>query len=221
MSVRGEQTRENLLDAAEQLFGERGVAGVSLREIRIASGARNTGALQFHFGDRNGLLDALTARHLPRIGALQQQYYDDVVAEGRLEEPRALVEVLVRPVTEYLATGPSERAWVKIMAELGTAPEMRLIRMVTFAPNAALAAGNALYERLEQSLPGIIAAERMVITAQSMVHVCADRARLIDDPTRSTRAVSNEVFLQNLIDMTWGALSAPMGESLRRLLADG
>src|SRR5690348_10081248 len=56
MTERGDRTREHLLDVAERLYGERGVASVSMREIRVASGARNTAALQFHFGDRDGLI---------------------------------------------------------------------------------------------------------------------------------------------------------------------
>jgi AcrR family transcriptional regulator len=232
MAARGAQTRENLLDAAERLFGERGVAGVSLREIRIASGARNTGALQFHFRDRAGLLDALTKRHLPRIAELQEHVYDDVVARRASEdgagraadrtaaEGRGFVEVLVRPVAEYLTLGPSERAWVKIMAELGTRPDMPLVRMSTFAPAAALTAGNALFEQLRKDLPAVIAGERMVLATRSMVNVCADRARLVDDPERREHAVSDAVFVENLVDMTYGSLVAPLGAALVPLGGD-
>jgi AcrR family transcriptional regulator len=125
VTARGEQTREHLLDVAETLFGERGVAGVSLREIRLASGARNTAAVQFHFGSREGLLKALTERHMPGIAGIQRALYDEVIESGREADARSLVEVLVRPAAEYLTRGPSERAWVKIMADLGQAPELR------------------------------------------------------------------------------------------------
>lgn len=64
MTARGDQTRNHLLDVAEQLFGERGVNAVSLREIRIEAGARNTAAIQFHFGDREGLIRALFVENL-------------------------------------------------------------------------------------------------------------------------------------------------------------
>lgn len=218
MSRRGDATRQRLLDAAEQLFGERGVAGVSLREIRIASGARNTAALHFHFGDREGLIDALTQRHLPRIGEIQERIHTEMEAAGRLDDPRTQVEILVRPVAEYLTLGPSERAWVKIQAELGTQPRMRLLEMVTYAPTAALAAGNALFERLRADLPAELATERMILSAQLMVHVCAARARVIDDPEQAAAAVPDSVFLENLIDMILGALTAPVGAATAALV---
>jgi AcrR family transcriptional regulator len=211
MASRGDATRNRLLDAAEQLFGERGVAGVSLREIRIASGARNTAALQFHFGSREGLIDALTKRHLPRIAEIQDRIYAEMGEAGRLDDPRTQVEILVRPVAEYLTLGSSERAWVKIQAELGTQPKMRLLDMVTYAPTAALAAGNALFEQLTADLPAQLAVERMILSAQVMVHVCAARARVLDDPEQAASAIPDDVFLENLIDMILGALTAPVG----------
>src|SRR3954447_12171687 len=105
MTTRGEQTRQHLLDVAEQLFATRGFQAVSLREIRIAAGAKNTAAMQFHFGDREGLLQALVDRHMPRIAEIQERLYDRLVAESREDDTRALVEVLVRPSAEYLTLG--------------------------------------------------------------------------------------------------------------------
>jgi AcrR family transcriptional regulator len=220
VTVRGEKTREHLLDVAETLFGERGVNGVSLREIRLASGARNTAAVQFHFGSREGLLKALTERHMPGIAALQLALYDDVIETGREDDARSLVEVLVRPAAEYLTRGPSERAWVKIMADLGQAPELRLNQMVASAPPAAQKAGRVLYEQLVVLLPPALARERIVALAQISVHMCADRARLEDSPQDSRTHVPGDVFVENLVDMVTGALFAPLSAPAKRALGD-
>ncbi len=205
---------------AETLFGERGVAGVSLREIRLASGARNTAAVQFHFGSREGLLKALTERHMPGIAALQRTLYDDAIESGRDADARSLVEVLVRPAAEYLTRGPSERAWVKIMADLGQAPELRLNQMVASAPPAAQKAGAVLYEQLVVSIPPSLARERIVALAQISVHMCADRARLEDSPQESRTHVPGDVFVENLVDMVTGALFAPLSAPAKRSLGD-
>ena len=62
-------TRERLIRAAEKLFAERGVSGVSLREINREAGAKNAVAVQYHFGDRDGLLRAVLAKHWPDVEA--------------------------------------------------------------------------------------------------------------------------------------------------------
>jgi AcrR family transcriptional regulator len=211
MTARGDRTRIHLLDVAERLFGERGVNGVSLREIRIEAGARNTAAIQFHFGDREGLMRALFGRHMPRIAELQQALYDAMVVEGRENDPRSLVEVLVRPSADYLREGPSERAWVKIISDLGAQPELEAREMADLAPEPALRVSYRLSELLRDLVSPSVGAERMVVLAQSTVHICADRARLEDAGERSRKYVSNEVFVENLIDMVTGALFAPAG----------
>ena len=216
MTARGDQTRNHLLDVAEQMFGERGVNGVSLREIRLASGARNTAAIQFHFGDREGLVHALTVRHMPRIAELQQEHYDVMVREGRDEDPRSLVEVLVRPIADYLQQGASERAWVKIMGDLGAEPELEAGEMALLAPEPALQWCHAACTSGSPSpSAGSRMVERMVVLAQFAVHLCADRSRLEDSPGASRLHAPSELFVENLIDMVNGALFAPVGHVAR------
>lgn len=211
VTARGEKTREHLLDVAESLFAARGVDAVSLREIRIAAGARNTAAVQFHFGGRDGLIDALSERHMGDIAVLQQALYDDMVAGAREHDSRSLVEVLVRPAAEYLRRGPSERAWVKIMGDLGQLPDLHLDEMAVVAPPAAQQAGAVLFDQLTRTVPAEIAIERIVALAQISVHMCANRARLQDNPEESRAAVDDDVFVENLVDMITAALFAPAG----------
>ncbi len=56
-----EATREALLDAAERVFRERGVAHASLAEVAAAAGVTR-GAVYWHFRDKTELLDALCGR---------------------------------------------------------------------------------------------------------------------------------------------------------------
>ena len=54
-------TREALLDAAEQVFGERGVSRTSLQDIARAAGL-SRGAVYWHFEDKSALFNAMMAR---------------------------------------------------------------------------------------------------------------------------------------------------------------
>lgn len=212
-TARGERTREHILDTAERLWGERGVEGVSLREIRIAAGQRNSSALQFHFGGRDGLLVALAQRHLPQVAALQEQLYAEALAAERGRDPAALVEVLVRPLAEYQHRGPSERAWAKVCAELGARPDVAVTDVVDHAPAIALHVGTALYEHLATTMTPELAVERIVSVSAACNHLCADRARVEgaapagDRPVRP--ALAHDEWLANLLDMATAAMLAP------------
>jgi AcrR family transcriptional regulator len=201
VTARGEQTRARILDAAERLFADRGADNVSLREIRLASGQSNNSALHFHFGDRDGLLLALAQRHLPRVAAIQERLYAEVIAAGRRHDPAALVEVLVRPTVEYLRRGPGERAWVQIAAEQSARPERKLAEFIEHAPAVSLTVGVDLQEILARSMSRSAALERLLSMGRITMHLCADRARLIDArPERSGTGQSRPM----LADDTWG-----------------
>lgn len=60
---RGEATRTRILDSAEYLFSEHGINGASLRAI-VAHAGVNTAAVHYHFGSKQGLLEAVFARRI-------------------------------------------------------------------------------------------------------------------------------------------------------------
>src|SRR5262249_47385297 len=151
--------------------------------------------------------------HVPRIGARQEELWDRVVADGATGDTRRLIEILVRPCAEYLTLGPSERAWVKIMSELATAPEVRLNDMAALTPSRGAEAGQLLHGQIAQDAPSAIARERILLCARIVVGVSADRARAIDDVATKNKQLPDEVFVENLIDMIGGALFAPVSGS--------
>jgi AcrR family transcriptional regulator len=60
-------TKESLILAAERLFGNHGVDGVSLRQIVAAAGAANNSAVQYHFGSKGGLVQAILEYRVPQL----------------------------------------------------------------------------------------------------------------------------------------------------------
>ncbi|AWL41726.1 MULTISPECIES: TetR/AcrR family transcriptional regulator [unclassified Streptomyces] len=94
-------SRERLLDAAKQLFLEKGADQVSLRAVNTAAGL-NPGAVHYHFGSREGLVSALLERELRplwsgRLHALSGP-------PGTRTEVRDLVTALVTPFAELVTT---------------------------------------------------------------------------------------------------------------------
>ena len=185
---------------------------MSLREIRIAAGQRNSSALQFHYGNRDGLLLALTERHLPRLEDIRKELHVLLVAAGRQDDLAGLVEVLLRPTAEFLRRGPSERAWIKISAERFARPETGLRAITEHAPALGLEVGTRVFQQLVAALDPDVAFERMMSTLVTTHHMCADRARVEDAPAALTAgrpALPFDRWLSNLLDMALAALTAP------------
>jgi AcrR family transcriptional regulator len=89
--------------AAERLFAERGIAGVSLRDVSAAAGQRNHSAAQYHFGGRQGLVVAVYDARMQAVDERRAAYLDALHEQGRGGDPRALVEAIVVPLVEIVA----------------------------------------------------------------------------------------------------------------------
>lgn len=209
--ARGDQTRERILDVAERLYSERGVDGVSLREIRLAAGQRNSSAIQFHFGDAIGLQLALSKRHMPRVGDLAEAAYATIVSEGRADDPAALTTVMVSCWADYTELGPSQRAYVRISAAESPRPERTVKDFQEHAPEVFLKVGGTLLGHLQEFLPADIALARIFAVGQMGQHLCADRARVLEAGPSALGAplLDAATFKANLLEMTSAAMLAP------------
>ncbi len=116
MARDAEPTRAALVRAAEELFAERGIEQVSLREISRASGARNAVAVQYHFDDRQGLLRAVLGKHNPGVEQARHRLLDQL--EGRAPGLRALAGALVEPLAAKLSDPDGGPAYLRITAQL-------------------------------------------------------------------------------------------------------
>ena len=129
-------TRTQILDAAEQLFAERGFRGTSIRAVTDLAGA-NLAAVGYHFGSKAELMAAVVRRVVepitaaqcagldkllagtpdPTVGELVEAFagplFDEMPAddEGGARASRLIVTILSDPAEEARSwTGPAEES---------------------------------------------------------------------------------------------------------------
>ena len=91
--------RERLVAFAERLIAERG-PDVPLRDIALAAGHRNNSAVQYYFGSREGLIDAVVDARFPALEARRFELLADHEVRGDANELRVLIECLALPMLE-------------------------------------------------------------------------------------------------------------------------
>jgi AcrR family transcriptional regulator len=110
-------SKRKLLDAAEQLFAEKGFEAVSVRDITQLAHA-NVAAVNYHFGSRENLLTMVMTRYMTpvneeriaRLETLERKWSGKSVP---LEE---IIDALVRPfVGQVRKSELSERLFFKLM----------------------------------------------------------------------------------------------------------
>ncbi len=153
----GRATAEQVVEAAERLFAERGVEAVSLREVAKAATSRNTAVAHYHFGGKEGLVRAIVARRAPvlnsRRAALLDQARDRAAALGSRVGPvpaEDLVRVLIVPLIEELDRGGH---YVGFLARL--AAERHRAPWVAELDDSSTASFREVSALLARQLPGL------------------------------------------------------------------
>lgn len=202
-------TRARIIRAAEELFAARGLNGVSLREINRAAGQSNTGAVQYHFGDRDGLVRAVIDKHRrdsePRRHALLDQYE----AAG-VDDLRALTAALVLPAAAKLSDPDGGREYLQIASEYYSRPASIDELIPERDPNASMERWNQLLDRIapvaaESALRSRLPAIRFTFVELSRRAAGPPRR---DDP----------LFVSHLVDMVTAVLAAEPSVQTTRLL---
>lgn len=95
-------TTEAIIAAAERLFARHGIDGVSLRKIGAAAGTANHYSVQYHFGDRAGLVRAVFERRLPYVESRREALLGEAMAADGLRDPFYLLRALLLPLSEIV-----------------------------------------------------------------------------------------------------------------------
>lgn len=83
--------------AAEGLFAKGGIDGVSLRQIAGKAGQGNHHAVQYHFGSREGLVQAIFDYRMQQMEPMRGEMLAAAEARGALKDARTLIEVILLP----------------------------------------------------------------------------------------------------------------------------
>ena len=215
LSPRAVATRARLIAAAERLFAERGIAGVSLNEINRAARQRHSNACQYHFGGKDGLVQAILDKHIPGIAARRNAMFDEMELAGTLALEQ-VVKAFVRPIADKLFDPDGGKEFIRIDAQL-IAQATVALRGSGGAPFTFHAA-DRLNRRLDgamaaQGLPPAIARQRLVMAAIMLFHGLADYSRLLEAMEDSGQPPDPELFIRDVEAMMLGALTAPVGEA--------
>jgi AcrR family transcriptional regulator len=112
--------RTQMIDAAERLAVEQGLGAMSLRAVQAGSGQRNKSAAQYHFGSRQGLIEALVSTRMGPINERRLELLDALDDDASLRE---LVEVLVVPLAEH-SLRPQGSTWSRFLVQGYADPEL-------------------------------------------------------------------------------------------------
>ena len=87
---------------AERLFAENGIGNVSLRDIGLAAGQKNNGAVQYHFRDRENLVVEVTKYRAELIEKVRGERLELIASQKGEPQVRDYVSAFVDALASIL-----------------------------------------------------------------------------------------------------------------------
>jgi AcrR family transcriptional regulator len=200
---KGAETRDRIVDTAQELFAERGIDAVSLNEIVQVAGV-NSAAVHYHFRSKDGLVEAILVRGTAAWAEERNRLLDAL--EGR-KRPRLrdVVVAMVVPTTRIWDTTDG-RSYVRFLAEVSShrvyshlliaLTDQYTTRMMT------------VLERAAPNIPDMVRLRRFAFATEFMYHVLA----VADGPVQlwldAHPAGPERPLTDDLVDFLTGALGA-------------
>lgn len=204
--------RAQMIQAAERLAVEQGLGAMSLRSVQAASGQRNKSAAQYHFGSREGLIEAVAAARMGPINERRLAMLDELDQRADDEPPalRDLVEVLVVPLAEH-ALDPAGSTWARFLVQGYADPELSHVVRHRFEGRPYQEVRRRIAAALTHLPPGL--RDRRTDQATGLVV-----SGLAAAEAGHRTGLDAEAHVADLVDVATAVLSAPASPTTLALL---
>jgi AcrR family transcriptional regulator len=194
-------TRKRIINAAEKLFAEKGVEATSLLDIAKAAKQKNRSALQYHFDNKQGLLDAVLDKHAKAIAERRLAMLDALEAQGEYSLYQ-VIEAQVVPVAQQMETRDGGKAFVKIHSQLMSSPDYSELRRHRDSEAADVQRMLVMISKKATPVGSDSARSRAILAGCLLVHGLADY-------TSQESRIPLEIYLPTLIQAIVDLLMQP------------
>jgi AcrR family transcriptional regulator len=194
-------TKEQVVLVAERLFAARGLDAVSLRQIAATVGNGNHSVVQYHFGSKASLVEAILEYRMPPICERQRL----LRARQGPGDLRSCVESYVLPILEQGEQPGSN--YLTFVAMLQQSSDRHLLDRSPEPYRAITDAFRRELNELLHEIPEPLRSQRVSLALAFTVHASADRERQLDS---GMKVLSFGTYVANLLDALVGFLIAPV-----------
>ena len=212
--TRSKQTRQSMMRALEKLGAKHGLENVTVKAILEESGQKNASALQYHFGNRQGLILAVFIARTNEARTKRAELFRELLAQRGTLSLRELWRVWMEPVFMLARANPDFRRYVKTFAQHYAFSEQPLEEETGGSREHEILMGNMLRECLGHLDEPIARARTLAVTR----FIALSMALHSREP-RAFRGPQSDIFLNNLIDEATGMFTIEESEETRAAIA--
>ncbi len=202
------QAVTRLKSVACRLFAERGVDGVTVRQIAEAAGQKNHAAVGYHFGSKEALIRELVIDGAGIIDALRNQWLDTLEADGGPKCVRELVDGLIRTSIQT-DNIPGLESYNRFVVMLAMTHRRFFMETLGGRWNSSYLRCLDHLRRLMPDMPPALKSQRFIFLGQSLGAVLAAREAELADQSRPHRTWGSESTLDHFALTLTAMLEAP------------
>lgn len=208
-------TKARLMDAGEQLFSRHGLEAVTIRQINRTAGQRNTSSLLYHFGSKEGLIEAIFVDRFAGINARRHAMLDLISQPMREADIPALARAAVMPFFDHMRENKGGTDFIRFFALLYSDPKIRISNDVWREHTSSARRLASLAMKHMTPMPPEAATQRVGLVATSVFHWLANWQQMIRGEVRLTEedyaalTAPPESFVSNIIDLIVAIVKAP------------
>jgi len=146
------ETRTRILDAAEELFMQHGFEGTSMRLLTAKAGV-NLAAVNYHFGSKHALIEAVFRRRLDPMNAARIAALDELEKDGRALPPEAIIRAFVGPSLRMIEDAKGGRNFIRLLGRTYTEPTKTVRALIGQMYGPAMERYKSALERALPQMP--------------------------------------------------------------------
>ena len=217
----GDPTRERLKTAAQHLFAERGIDGVSIRDIVAAAGARNGASIHYYFRTKEALIQELVLEGAQRIDLRRNAALDALERAGGprsvAEVARLLVETSIEPAQPEGPGAARLSSYIRFINAVQVHHRQLFLDALLGRWNSGYLRCLRHLERLLADVPQGILSQRLIFMSIYLGSTLAARESALEHASRSSRLWRTPWAVDNLVDSLCGLLSQPASSEVLEL----
>jgi AcrR family transcriptional regulator len=202
-------TQERIKQTASRLFANRGIDGVSVRDIVVASGQKNGGSLHYYFRTKEALVRGLVAEGAKLIDERRNKLLDQLESRRRRPTLHEIIEALLWPSTD-LETDPAHPStYIRFITNLRTNHRELFLEALERKWDSGYRRCIAHIRRLLAHLPAALVNQRLIFMSLYLQATLSARESALEHHDGHNRLWFQPETCENLIDTVCGLLTEP------------
>ena len=203
--------------AAEKLIAEGGVENISIRKIVATANQKNESALQYHFKNLTGLLDAIHQERSHQVQDKRTELLEQTLQETNQPTLRQLCTLMIQPTFLLARTSVEFRRYVKAFGHELALSDVSPLKIVSSQGGGGVS-GQQMGTLLRAALSHLDD-ESFFRRLESAITLCSASMYQQARQTNAFRGHQSELFFHSLVDALVGLLSASVSPETKALNA--